>query len=371
MAQNYEVSFSTDNSSFTALDYVQNISMTNGRERQLNAYNASRASVTLRYPSGFASPITQIVSGTFIKIIDVGNTITMFNGIIDNVDVQYGIPFVGSIGNADFLTFTVEGAFALFGRMSGEDYVMPAGDLTTQLALCVDETDLTTTFTGTDQTIGGTTISGTWGEWLNKLMTTLNFRMHDSRNAKIVDLKSPFVFRTAAVNFSDTTNNATNQVYDQINFGSYADNFYTQVIIDPENFAASTVETGSEPFRTLKINTFNASTGQATDYANYLLGNYDTQSFALLSISCLAEAQNNFKLNDLGLTIDKFPTFPGVLVNVTFRGTVFNCVIEGVTMTATPESSRYTYHLSGADLNAYLILDNAVFGKLNENKLGY
>jgi hypothetical protein len=63
--------------------------------------------------------------------------------------------------------------------------------------------------------------------------------------------------------------------------------------------------------------------------------------------------------------------YPGVQVTVTFRGTVFTCIIEGVSITATPESSRYTFYLSGADLNAYLILDNTVFGKLNENKLGY
>jgi hypothetical protein len=40
-------------------------------------------------------------------------------------------------------------------------------------------------------------------------------------------------------------------------------------------------------------------------------------------------------------------------------------------MSATPESSTYTYYVSGADLNAYLILDNAVFGQLDNNKLGY
>jgi hypothetical protein len=64
-------------------------------------------------------------------------------------------------------------------------------------------------------------------------------------------------------------------------------------------------------------------------------------------------------------------TYPGFQVNVTFRGTVFTCIIEGVSMTATPESSRYTFYLSGADLNAYLILDNTVFGTLDNNKLGY
>jgi hypothetical protein len=120
----------------------------------------------------------------------------------------------------------------------------------------------------------------------------------------------------------------------------------------------------------LLTNTFNASTAQATDYANYLLANYDSQGFALLSISCLAEAQNTFKLDELASTT-YLASLPGISCTVTFRGTTFNCVIEGASVTATPQSSRYTFYLSGADLNAYLILNDAVFGKLDNNKLGY
>jgi hypothetical protein len=108
-----------------------------------------------------------------------------------------------------------------------------------------------------------------------------------------------------------------------------------------------------------------------------LLNNYDSADFALTSISCLAEAQNTFKLDSIayqttGPTVNPmFAWCIGTQVNVTFRGTTFTCIIEGATMTATPASSRYTFYLSGADLNAYLRLNNAVFGQLDYNKLGY
>jgi hypothetical protein len=61
----------------------------------------------------------------------------------------------------------------------------------------------------------------------------------------------------------------------------------------------------------------------------------------------------------------------GARVSVTFRGTVYQSIIEGITVTADPNSSRYTYYLSGADLNNYLILNDSVFGRLDYNKLGY
>jgi hypothetical protein len=71
----------------------------------------------------------------------------------------------------------------------------------------------------------------------------------------------------------------------------------------------------------------------------------------------------------MGLTT--FGFMIGARVSVTFRGTVYYSIIEGVRVTATPESSRYTFYLSGADLNNYLILNDTVFGRLDYNKLGY
>jgi hypothetical protein len=40
-------------------------------------------------------------------------------------------------------------------------------------------------------------------------------------------------------------------------------------------------------------------------------------------------------------------------------------------MSARPGGASFTYYVSGADLNAYLILDNTTFGRLDYNKLGY
>ena len=364
MPIDYAVKVGTSPSPFGgALADVQQINVIIGRQRTLDIYSASRATITLRYPTGYASPNALIKSGNFVKIDGYNRVI--FEGKIDNVDVQYGIPFVSNVGNADFLTFTAEGSFAVFGRAQGEDYAMSAGTLADQLTECANETNeivVLDSAVGNGPQMAATTISGTWGEWLNKVLITINGRMQDTVVLEHTNLLLYSTIEQQTINFSDTTNNATNQVYDVINFGSYADNYYTQVTVTPESFAAQTVESGSAPFRTLQTNTLNASTGQASDFANYLLGAYDTQSFALLSISALAEAQNSFQLDEFRVAD---------AVKVTFRGTTFDCVIEGIDFTADPVSSRYTFHLSGADLNRYFILNSTTFGILNTNQLGY
>jgi hypothetical protein len=101
-----------------------------------------------------------------------------------------------------------------------------------------------------------------------------------------------------------------------------------------------------------------------------LLSNYSTAKFAITSITCQGEAQSSFQLDKIGVN-GEFGKTIGRQVSVTFRGTTFQCIVEGVTMSATPAGSSFTFFLSGADLNAYLRLDNTVFGKLDFNKLGY
>ena len=58
-------------------------------------------------------------------------------------------------------------------------------------------------------------------------------------------------------------------------------------------------------------------------------------------------------------------------VEIIFRGTTYNAVIEGWVVSMTPGESRYTFYFSGADLNNYLILDDTDRGVLDANRLGY
>jgi hypothetical protein len=124
------------------------------------------------------------------------------------------------------------------------------------------------------------------------------------------------------------------------------------------------------PYRSYQTNTLNASTSQATDYANYLLGNYSSAASTISSFTCSAEAQSSFQLDVIGAS-SSIILSAGTQVSVTFRGGTYQCIIEGVTVTATPASASYTYYVSSADLNAYLLLNNTTFGRLDYNRLGY
>ena len=374
--QTYTVSYSLDGiSGFTALTNLQGIQISLGRGAQLDQVKASTATFELRYPTGYASPVTALVSGTYIKIENTtGSAYTIWRGRISDVSARYGIPFVSGVGQADFLSVTCEGNFAAVGRMQGENYAMAAGGLSQQCLDAYNESGVEIQFitSGGEPQMAATTVSSTWADWVARAALTVNARLWDSSTANGSWIVSPFFSNVSTVNFSDTENNATNQIYNQINFDSLSDNFYTQIQVDPESYGVATVTQAgaSLPYRTYQVNTLNNSTSQATDYANYLLANYGTAQFAISSFTCMAEAQSSFQLDKIGYE-SLMPQAPGTQVSVAFRGTTYQCIIEGVTMSATPAGASFTYFVSGADLNAYLILDNTVFGTLDYNKLGY
>jgi len=375
--QSYTVAYSTDGTTFTNLTNVQNITINAGRQAQLQAIQATTATVEMRYPTGFVSPIVDLVAGTIIRIRNTNSiypypNADMFLGRISNVTAVYGIPYKDNVGQSDYLVINIEGSFAVLGRMQGENYAITSTDLAAQCVEASTETAITVEKVGPNQSIAPTTVSGTWADWVALAALTTNSRLHDTVFTDTVSIVSPFAQNIATTGFSDVANNINNQVYNGITFDSLSDNYYTQITVDPQDFAAVTVtKTGATaPFRTYNVNTLNSSTGNATDFANYLLGNYEEARFAISSFTCSAEAQNVFQLDGMN-NGPNFNSFVGTQVNVTFRGTVFACLIEGVTMSATPAGASFTYYVSGADLNAYLLLGNSVLGQLDNNRLGY
>lgn len=354
----------------TVADNLQNVNLTYGRQAQLDQYNANRASVTLRYPNGYASPNASWITGTWVRI-SIRLTVLsgwqqLWVGRISDVIAEYGIPYAGSVGNADYVTLLCEGNFAAFGRVQGNGYAMTAKSLSAQAGSCATETGLnisTQSAFGGIQQFPATTISSTWGDWVNRAVLTMNGRLIDDSDG--ISMVNAY-YKTSAFfgNFSDTTNDASNHCYEKIEFTSLADNFYTQVTVTPESYSPATVSSGSAPYRTYAVNTLNNSTSQATDFANYLLSNYKTPALRIASITCNLNAQVT-QLPAYGMN------YISTQVSVAFRGTTYQCIIEGATFSGTPSSASATFYLSAADLNNYLTLNNAVYGTLDNNKLGY
>jgi hypothetical protein len=364
----YTAEYSTDGSTWTALTNVQNVSGFVGRQKLVDTFEPSRMTVTMRYPTGYASPIAALIVGTQIRVKRTGALYTLWFGRIRNVTASYGIPYAGGVGNADFVTLECEGALAEWGRLQGNNQEITQDLVTYQLGDTSTYTGITlgTTFTvDNSPTLATSIVSGSYAEWFNILANSVGATIKDGSGQ--IGIYTKDFIGTLPAAFSDVANNSTNQVYDAIQFDSAAADYYNAVEVDTNSVGTVTVNTGSGPYRTLRIQTFNVSTAQAQDVANYWLGVYNPQTFGISEISCLAEAQNSMNL-EMGYG---WWDLPGYRTYVTFRGATYYMTILGVSLDATPESARYTYYLADTELYPYEVLDDPIYGQFDNRKLSW
>ena len=146
--------------------------------------------------------------------------------------------------------------------------------------------------------------------------------------------------RPTVASFTDGTLTANYTVakFDVINFASLADNYAAKVVVNPSGLAAQTSGTGA---RTFSMDSFDVSTSQAADLAAYVLNTLTVSTQVPFSLSCIAEQQSTD-----GARAGVLFNNQGCQVEIILRGIRYQCVIEGVSVSATPESSRFTYNLT-------------------------
>jgi len=367
---NYTVEYSADAVSWTQLTFVESINGFVGRRTLQDTFEPSSMNVVLRYPTGYSAPIAELIVGTWIRVKRTGATYEYWRGKIRDVTADYGVLYSGGVGQADYLTITAEGILAEVGRLQGNGQVVTS-DLVYWLTSDIQTysgVPIGTTFTEANSpTLATTSVDGSWAEYLNLIATSVGATIKDG--AGQVGLYTKDFVGTLPAVFSDTLNNSTNQIYDQIKFDSLASDYFTQVEVNTQDYGDIVVNSGSAPYRTLRISTINSSAAQAQDMANYLLGIYSTPTFGISEISCLANAQNSMNL-EFGYA---WYDLPGYRTYVNFRGSAYYMTILGSSFTtdAKAGTARYSYYLAAADLTPYLILDSAEFGVLDQNKLSW
>jgi hypothetical protein len=357
---------------WVALQNVQQVSATIGRQSLQDTFEPSRMTISARYPKGFSIPNTALKVDTPMRVKRTGSAYIMWTGRIRNVSVEYEIPYSNetSVGVADNVAIECEGALAQWGRLQGNNLAVSASDLLTQLSNVLSGTNLNygTTYTAaTAPLLSASTVSDSLANWLNIACATTGSTIKDGSDSNIVGVNGRDFAGDLPVQFRDDINNSSYQTYDSIIFDSKSSDYFTEIELNTGSFGDVVVTTGTAPFRTLRQETFSASASQATDLANYLLGIYGDNGFGISEISCKSEAQNDWNL-DLGYG---WWDIIGYTTYVFFRGQIFRCVITGATFTATPNESRFTYYVADIGLTPFLILDDAGAGILDINKLGW
>lgn len=367
---------------------IQAVNIFRGRRLQIDDYNSDSLSIECRNPSGWTH--TPKLGDKIIVYVYRPNVITgvdKFPGFIGNIrDVKIDY---GKTTSADEVSISGEGIQADWGRAQLNSLVLTQENVGEQVIDTASATGLNITYSGTMSTASAQTYTGNALELINDLMRTEEARLYAFPYQYDVSWPGTWYmyFRgrgsninlNTAWNFNDGTVAASpfndDIKYDNVEFRSSADNYYNQVTIQPAAVAAQTATLSTTPLFSWARSTLDYSTNQAADHANWLLNNFQTKNSTVASISFLDVEQpatvppaytteNSAPLQIIaaGLTAKTV---------IGFRSTTYNTVCEGLQISATPQQTRITLYLSGQDTNAYLILDDTTYGKLNSNKLGF
>lgn len=401
-------------STWYTLSNVQSLDCSVGRVLPTDDWPVSTATIRVWYPEGFDTPIANLRINTKIRFFCPGRSSTKptWTGYVSDLRVDIGIPWNNSTkdGNADFLVIECEGALAKVGRSQTRNAETTQGLVKAMLWTYISLNDpsqnvapvvassyadeIQTSFCSY-KTVSGTSISimalvqAFAKTWQLRLVDGIRKDWSGAGTAdprSIGDSDDPAFYvstarlvasEIASVSFSDTANDATRRIYNDIQFESLMDTLYNSAAMDDftgnSYIANAGTELGSQftgyvvediyiPGQELLPNT--------QDGVNYWANAFSNPQISLTSISATTSGQHTQNLDTLGFTDLELGYLLTKGVNVTLRGQNYLCRIEGVRLTADLNESRFTYYLSDADVTGWFILDSADLGVLNTNNLG-
>ncbi len=340
-----------------AITNIQDVSIRKGRAFLTDAYRSGSLVMTGRRPDllpSIAIGDVIVVTGAFISAPD-----TSFNFRVSNVEINYGI-----VSAMDTWTITGEDAFAYAGRAE-IDFTASAGANTLLRAQAAGTSAGVTVFSVVPLSTTSTTSAQNLTN-VNALQVISNLINTEGgvldANATLIGWY-PRNWQTASgptFNFTDDGTGVDPVKYDAVNFGALADTAVTKVIVEPSGLAAQTSGTGN---RSYTITTYNQTTADAANVAAFNAGSLNVTAPQPISVSVQLTSQTNKAV----MTALNIMT----PINIKLRGTTYNTLSIGFTLSSTPENTRVTFNVISGDFYRYLTLNSATYGTLDNNRLGF
>jgi hypothetical protein len=364
-----------DGSNWVAIPNPQGIDWNWGRRTITEPRSSSQATINGRCGNSFpALDVGMLVQFKIDDTVLGGSAI--FGGQLADLVIDYGI-----VQNADQYTITVEGPFARAGRYV-DDFFLNAGQSTDVAWKTYNETlpppgQIGSLSVDTIQNVPGDSTSTVSGYTANTSLAEVFILIADTEVGRIVerqahdaldqdiDLQLRQNLQELPINdFTDVVGDWSSAYkYDKLEFRALSDAYADRVEIAPDGLPIAAAGTGT---RTQRFRSVDQTSLQAQAHAEYVLNLLAALGDVPYSIRCSAITQAE---DDL---LDYFSqAVNGYKINVAFRGTTYAAIVEGGFASASPDNVVGTLYLSAQDQNAYLILDDTTYGKLDENKLGF
>jgi hypothetical protein len=360
-----EVETTSGSGTYTVVPNVQALTVNYGRTQPTDDFPAGQISISGILPDSLPSNFRSIGALVQLKLYQNNATLlTTFYCRTRSLSRTYGTK-----PNLDTWTFNGLGDI---GRMAEQQltnsFTTTAGNNTTQeLSDLLASYGIGNSYIAGDSFISGTTF--TTSTYLNDIAQTLirteQGRLIDVITSNGINIlsRSYAVSGTALAYFNDLSLGTFGDFdvpYTSVEFLNTGEYKASTVVVEPDGLADQVSGSGRP---VLNFASLDQTTSQAANLAGYIKNTLDLNVVRPLSVTVLADAQ----INNTAV----FALYPSALVRLILRGTSYDCVVEGVSIQANPSATQFTYHLSSADAYKFLRLNDAVFGKLDQNRLGF
>jgi len=368
---------------------IQSVEFMSGRMFGTEPFDAGSCTIVCRDPSNWSTPNPTM--GRQI-IVSPNNPQRAWVGRIVDIKINYG-----QVANMDEAVITCEGVLGSIGRNQLNSFALTQAFCITQAALVAIDCNVEYA------TVGSTTLAsiasaqtytGNALNLMSELMLTEVGRIAEAYDDDTGNLGLAFIGRyyfssNSKIRISDVeadwTATPSYFKYNEIAFKSSSENYFTKCTIQPQGLTNQTSGTGKFA---LVQESLDYTTSQALSHAQYLVSQYSSQTNTPMSITVSRAAQTTaaqslFAAFLLQNYIDSLAvprginTVIGTEIELKFRGTTYNGLVEGYSVIATPSDTMVTFYFTPADQFNYLILNNASLGTLGTsgtypgNKLGF
>lgn len=341
---------------------VQSISISWGLQNITDVWAPSRCVIEGRNVGQFSTNPLQMGNAVLVDMSSSSGTPTvtnkpMFYGNVS--DIAYNYYFVT---NGDTWRVEAEGTSARIGRKTG-DATWTAG-MDIEQATDAFNAGITTTAYNLASKVSAQTLNEQqFGTYFATLLQMEQGAVGEALGGIYLYGRN-YTAWTGWPFLDGTVGSAADPIrYDVIEFGSRAQNYSPKVVVSPDGLAD---QVGGSGDRVFQINTFDETTSQAADLANYLAASLILQEGDPIRISCVDYVQSHNRISNMGVA-----TLPWSRFQIGFRGTLYEVYAIGGTITANLDGARFTYNLIPTEVKAFLILGDSVQAKLDENKLGF
>lgn len=359
---------------------VENVSVTRGRSRQLDQFNAGTATIAFNNvtqvlnPSNTASPYYPFVLPR-CPVQILANGLPIYTGLVTDWNIDY------DISNQDMMYASCSDQFTVLANQSlnavATSVQATGARINTVLDLAeIDYQGARAIDTGSS-TLGAFAISQDTNclNYLQLINTSEQGYLFMSANGTLT-----FKGRSSVLNpvAGATFNTDGTGIRYQSLINQFGDELlYNYIVTKSDAGAAQTTSNAAsialyQAQQYSLTNLLNSTTTEVGGLGNYLLGKYmnPVLRFTGLSteMSALSTANQNIVL---GLDMTSICTVVKNFVVGTPATETQTLIVSGIAHNITPGSHIVSYTFESTDGNQYLTLNDAIFGTLNNNLLSF